>query len=78
MNTMTKEIILEVEPTAAEIFGSANTNEKDFLQALVNSLLVRKKDLSKVHFKKLMDNISNDAELAGLTPEKLNKILNDK
>ena len=70
-----KEIVLEVEPAAAERYNTANQNEKDFLQSVVNSLLINKTDISKDKFINLLDEISINAEKAGMTPEILKDIL---
>jgi hypothetical protein len=69
------EIVIEVEPAAAERYNSANQNEKEFLQSVVNTLLINKSEMTKDKFFNLLDEISINAETAGMTPEILEDIL---
>ena len=75
MSLNKREIVLEVESQAAEIYDSANQNEKDFLKSVVNSLLINKSDMTKEKFFILLDEISIGAEKAGMTPEILDELL---
>jgi hypothetical protein len=66
--TMTR-ISIEVSPEAAEVYQSASPEEQERVRVLVD-LLIRKPVNSDIDFlRKLMDEISDEAEARGLTPE---------
>ncbi len=67
-----KTINIKVSDKAAEIFLSMNEQEKDRLSQLFDELLEDKRTLLQV-----MDDISEYAKKQGLTPDKLDEILND-
>jgi hypothetical protein len=73
---MTK-ISIEVSPEAAELYQSAPPEEKERVRSLVD-LLIRKPVNNDLEFlRKLMDEISDEAEARGLTPEILESLLNE-
>jgi hypothetical protein len=76
LNTMSK-ISIEVSPEAAEVYQSASPEEQERVRVLVD-LLIRKPVNSDIDFlRKLMDEISDEAEARGLTPEILESLLNE-
>lgn len=75
-NSMTR-ISIEVSPEAAELYQAAPPEEKERVRALVD-LLIRKPVNNDLEFlRKLMDEISDEAEARGLTPEILESLLNE-
>ncbi len=76
VNNMSK-ISIEVSPEAAEVYQSASPEEQERVRVLVD-LLIRKPVNSDIDFlRKLMDEISDEAEARGLTPEILESLLNE-
>jgi hypothetical protein len=76
LNNMSK-ISIEVSPEAAEVYQSASPEEQERVRVLVD-LLIRKPVNSDIDFlRKLMDEISDEAEARGLTPEILESLLNE-
>ncbi len=72
---MTK-ILIEVSPETAAAYQSAFSEEKERVRILID-LLMRKPDEDDSDFLgKLMDEISDEAEARGLTPEILESLLN--
>jgi len=76
LNNISK-ISIEVSPEAAEVYQSASPEEQERVRVLVD-LLIRKPVNSDIDFlRKLMDEISDEAEARGLTPEILESLLNE-
>ncbi len=74
----TKTISLRVSADAARAYESASAEEKCKLEALVSSRLreaIRQRDRGK-SLEEVMDEMSRKAQARGLTPEKLDDILN--
>jgi hypothetical protein len=74
-----KTIHLRVSADAAQIYDTASDEERRKLEALVSSRL-REVTRRKAHGKSLediMSEMSRKAQEHGLTPEKLNDILNE-
>ncbi len=70
-------IIVEVDAEAARIYNSASDQERKKLAALI-SLRLLDAARSTTPLRELMQDISRKAQERGLTPEKLNEILNDE
>lgn len=74
----TKTIKLRVSADAAQVYESASAEEKRKLEALVSSRLreaARHREQGK-SLEEIMSEISRKAQERGLTPEKLDEILN--
>jgi len=67
-----KTINIRISDKAAEKFLSMNEQEKDRFSQLFDELLEDKRTLLQV-----MDDMSEYAKKQGLTPDKLDEILND-
>jgi hypothetical protein len=73
----TVKISIEVSPEAAELYQAAPLEEKEHVRTLVD-LLIRKPVNNDLEFlRKLMDEISDEAEARGLTTEILESLLNE-
>jgi predicted lipid-binding transport protein (Tim44 family) len=76
----TKEITIQVEAEAADIYRSSSKEKKHKLDALLSSRL-REVTRPRNHGKSLeeiMHEMSRQAQARGLTPQKLDEILNEK
>jgi molybdenum cofactor biosynthesis enzyme MoaA len=75
----TKTISVRVNADAAQIYESAPAEEKRKLDALLSSRLreVTGRRKHKKSLKEVMNEISRKAQKRGLTPEKLDEILNE-
>ncbi len=73
---MTK-ILIEVSPEAAELYQSASSEEKERVRILIDLLMRRPSEDDSDFLGKLMDEISDEAEARGLTPEILKSLLNE-
>ena len=71
----TATINMTVDADTAEIFREAPAEDRSKLRALW-SILVREYGASQAPLQRLMDEISAKAESRGLTPAKLDEILN--
>jgi len=76
----TKTIRLRVSAEAAEVYESASEEEKRKLEALVSSRLrdAGRQMTQGRRLEEIMSEISHKAQERGLTPEKLDAILNDE
>ncbi len=75
MNVMTVNI--QLDEKAAEIYTRASWEEQRKLQMLLG-LWLREFDDSSLSLPTLMDQISDNAQERGLTPEILESLLNDE
>jgi hypothetical protein len=76
----TKTINLRVSADAAEVYESASAEEKRKLEALVSSRLreaARHRERGQ-SLEEIMSELSRNAQERGLTPEKLDDILDEK
>jgi len=76
----TKTINLRVSADAAEMYESASDEEKRKLEALISSRLreaARHRERGKM-LEEIMSEMSRKARERGLTPEKLDDILNEE
>jgi len=76
----TKTINLRVSADAAEMYESASDEEKRKLEALISSRLreaARHRERGKT-LEEIMSEMSRKARERGLTPEKLDDILNEE
>ena len=76
----TKTINLRVSADAAEVYESASAEEKRKLEALVSSRLreaARHRECGQT-LEEIMSELSRNAQERGLTPEKLDDILDEK
>jgi hypothetical protein len=73
----TEPITIEVDAEAARVFNSASQDERRRLAALVSLRLL---DAARVttSLRDLMQEISKNAQERGLTPEKLQELLDDE
>ena len=68
-------IELQVDADVAKTFQDANPAQQQKVQALMNIWLRRAMTITQLQTS--MDNLSDEAETNGLTPEILQSILND-
>lgn len=68
-------IELQVDADLAKIFQNANPVQQQKVRALINIWLKRAMTITQLQSS--MDNLSEEAEINGLTPEILQSILND-
>jgi Holliday junction resolvase-like predicted endonuclease len=68
-------ITIQVDPEIAQAFASASPEEQQKIQTLLNQWL--KQAMSASQLQSTMDQMSQEAQAAGLTPEILESILND-
>jgi hypothetical protein len=73
---MTK-ISIEVSPETAEAHQSASLEEKERIRILIDLLMKKPSEDDLEFLRKLMDEISDEAEARGLTPEILESLLNE-
>jgi hypothetical protein len=75
----TKEITIQVEAEAADIYQSSSEEKKRKLDALLSSRLreVTSRRISEKSLEDIMHEISQKARARGLTPTKLDEILNE-
>lgn len=76
----TKTINIRISADAAEVYESASDEDKRKLEALVSSRL-REAGRHRRHgmsLEKIMNDMSRRAQERGLTPEKLDEILNER
>jgi hypothetical protein len=71
------EITIEVSAEVAEAYRSASPEERKRIQDVISFLLQKSGDSDLAFLRKLMDEISDRAELRGLTPEILESILSE-
>ncbi len=71
----TATITLQVDADLAKAYRSAPPSEQSKLNLLIN-LSLRALFNRSVTLSELMDNLSNNAQMRGLTPEKLETMLN--
>jgi Holliday junction resolvase-like predicted endonuclease len=69
-------ITIQVEPELAQAFGSASPEQQQKIQMLINQWLKQALNTSKLQA--TMDQMSQEAQAAGLTPEILESILDDQ
>ncbi len=72
----TKEISIRVSDQAAEVYRAASPDERRKLDALLSMRLIEAMR-SKRSLEDVMSEMSRRAQERGLTPEKLQEILND-
>ncbi len=75
---LTESITLEVESDAARVFNDAPQGDKEKLQALFEILAKQYAEADSESLKRVMDEISGNAQSRGLTPEILDSILADE
>jgi predicted nucleic acid-binding protein len=73
---MMSPITIQVNPELAQAFVSASPEQQQKIQTLLNQWLEQAIAVSKLQ--STMDQISQEAEAAGLTPEILESILSDE
>jgi hypothetical protein len=69
-------ITIQVNPELAKAFVSASPEQQQKIQTLLNQWLEQAINVSKLQ--STMDQMSQEAEAAGLTPDILESILNDQ
>jgi hypothetical protein len=70
-------ITVQLDEDAVRIYRKASQTEKKKLNLLL-SMWLREYDDPDISLADLMDEISNDAQARGLTPEILESLLNDE
>lgn len=73
----TQEIKIQVDSEAANFYQSSSKKKKQKLDALLSAYL-SKAERGTRPLKEIMDDASEQARKNGLTPETLEKILNEK
>jgi len=73
----TEEITIRVNPDAADAYRSASGEEKRKLDLLL-SLKLSEATSSSMTLKEVMQGVSRNAQERGLTPEKLEALLNEQ
>ncbi len=72
-----EEITMQIDTDAAEVYNSANPDEKRKIQILFSAWLKEFTAKDQSSLKQLMDEISENARARGLTPEILEAILSE-
>ena len=75
LNNSSNKITIQIDPEAAQAYKSASSDEKKKLQMLISIWLKEVTLKDKSSLKQLMDNISDNVQNRGLTPEILETIL---
>jgi hypothetical protein len=70
-------IVLPIDAVTAEVYNAASSEEKQKVQLLFRMLLREITLNPTVSLKQVMDEIGQNAEARGLTPEILEDVLND-
>ncbi len=78
LNKSLEEIKIQIDSEAAEVYKSASSDEKKKIQILFSSWLKEIALKDKSTLKQLMNEISDNAQDRGLTPEILETILSEK
>lgn len=72
---MTEAITIDIAPSYARIYRDASESDKEKLQALFEVWMHEYSNSSVESLKHLMDDISDNAQKRGLTPDILDSIL---
>ena len=75
LNNSLDEITIQIDSQAAKAYKSASSDEKKKIQMLLSTWLKEVTLKDKPSLKQLMDDISDNAQGRGLTPEILEAIL---
>jgi hypothetical protein len=74
----TETITLEVDSEAAQAFKSVSADEREKLQVLLSVWLKKYATTDTGSLKEIMDEMSEEAQSRGLTPEILKSILEEE
>ncbi len=77
-NNKADEITIQIDPEVAKAYKSASNDEKRKIQLLLNKWLREITIKDKSSLKQLMDEISDNAQGRGMTPEILETILSEE
>lgn len=78
LNNSLDEITIQLDAEAAKAYKSASSDEKNKIRILLSRWLRELTSRDKSSLKQLMDEISDNAQARGLTPEILETILSEK
>lgn len=74
----TETITLEIDSEAAKTFKSISSEDREKLQVLLGAWLKEYAKADSLPLKKIMDEMSAEAQSKGLTPEILESILKEE
>jgi hypothetical protein len=74
----TETITIQLDSEAAKVFRAAQPEEQKKLEALLSLWLKEIATTENLSLKEVMNDIGRNAKARGLTPEKLESILNEE